>query len=569
MDSKNRIILNVGGTRYETYRHTLKKIPATRLSRLTEALSNYDPILNEYFFDRHPGVFQQILNYYRTGKLHYPTNVCGPLFETELEFWGLDSNQVEPCCWMTYTKHRATQETLATLDKIELDEISTMDDMRQKFGWDEFETFARLPWYQRCRPFIWQLFDEPHSSVYSKVLTAISLFFVLLSVFVFVAESVPELHDPMGTTSKKTDIEVYGPKNYIQNTGCTGLPFERNQRILESDHLPSMNQSLDRRNLSLTPPTDIRCDQLIVYNRTSVQRIECAHRLRTFLRALDITSNIYLLIEVVLKILVCPSVHVFFKSTINAIDCFASCWYFGNLAARTLLPTMFNQNYAFNLLSNVRILRIFKICRHHTGLRVIVASLRSSAQVLWLFILFITLGMMIYATLIYYAERVAYRWWHAAEYVDPSLNATRVTSTYSPDTNDYNTGEDDKRSIFDWWWFSIITASTVGYGDVCPRSLLGKLFGFYCAVSGVIVTDLPMAIIVQTFTDFYKHQSARSKLPRKRRRVQTGDSTVNATPGRLKQTKDPNVVMSPEHGRITISTAEMGSSEESSMTAEC
>jgi hypothetical protein len=60
---------------------------------------SYDPMTNEYFFDRHPGVFPQILNYYRSGKLHYPTNVCGPLFEEELEFWGLDSNQVEPCCW--------------------------------------------------------------------------------------------------------------------------------------------------------------------------------------------------------------------------------------------------------------------------------------------------------------------------------------------------------------------------------------------------------------------------------------------------------------------------------------
>ena len=42
----------------------------------------------------------------RTGKLHYPTDVCGPLFEEELEYWGLDSNQVEPCCWMTYTQVR-------------------------------------------------------------------------------------------------------------------------------------------------------------------------------------------------------------------------------------------------------------------------------------------------------------------------------------------------------------------------------------------------------------------------------------------------------------------------------
>ena len=114
MDGENRITLNVGGIRFETYKATLKKIPATRLSRLTEALANYDPLLNEYFFDRHPGVFSQILNYYRTGKLHYPTHVCGPLFEEELEFWGLDSNQVEPCCWMTYTIHRDTQVNTVT-----------------------------------------------------------------------------------------------------------------------------------------------------------------------------------------------------------------------------------------------------------------------------------------------------------------------------------------------------------------------------------------------------------------------------------------------------------------------
>ena len=56
-----------------------------------------------FLISRHPGVFGQILNYYRTGKLHYPTDVCGPLFEEELEYWGLDANQVEVninlTCW--------------------------------------------------------------------------------------------------------------------------------------------------------------------------------------------------------------------------------------------------------------------------------------------------------------------------------------------------------------------------------------------------------------------------------------------------------------------------------------
>ncbi|KAI1700284.1 BTB/POZ domain-containing protein [Ditylenchus destructor] len=68
MDSEHRVILNVGGVRHETYAHVLKKIPATRLSRLTPNLANYDPMLGEYFFDRHPGVFSMILNYYRTGQ---------------------------------------------------------------------------------------------------------------------------------------------------------------------------------------------------------------------------------------------------------------------------------------------------------------------------------------------------------------------------------------------------------------------------------------------------------------------------------------------------------------------
>ena len=84
-NSEYRVTLNVGGMKHVTYKHVLKKIPATRLSKLSPVSSNYDPIADEYFFDRHPGVFVHILNYYRTGKLHYPMDVCGPLFEEELK----------------------------------------------------------------------------------------------------------------------------------------------------------------------------------------------------------------------------------------------------------------------------------------------------------------------------------------------------------------------------------------------------------------------------------------------------------------------------------------------------
>ena len=80
----NRVIINVGGTKHECYISTIQNFPDTRLSWIAEtALKNadFDPEQNEFFFDRHPGCFQNIMNYCRTGKLHCPNDVCGPLFE--------------------------------------------------------------------------------------------------------------------------------------------------------------------------------------------------------------------------------------------------------------------------------------------------------------------------------------------------------------------------------------------------------------------------------------------------------------------------------------------------------
>jgi len=98
MSDNTKVIINVGGVRFETMRSTLKKIPATRLSKLTSNLPNYDSILNEYFFDRHSGAFAQILNYYRTGKLHYPLDVCGPLFEEELRVRSIELTLLIKLC---------------------------------------------------------------------------------------------------------------------------------------------------------------------------------------------------------------------------------------------------------------------------------------------------------------------------------------------------------------------------------------------------------------------------------------------------------------------------------------
>lgn len=102
--------------------------------------------------------------------MHYPTDVCGPLFEEELEFWGLDSNQVEPCCWSTYSIHRDTQNTLAILDKLDLDnEQPSEEAIARLFGFEDALINGQLTCWQKTKPKIWAMFDEPASSTAAKV----------------------------------------------------------------------------------------------------------------------------------------------------------------------------------------------------------------------------------------------------------------------------------------------------------------------------------------------------------------------------------------------------------------
>lgn len=88
--TSDRVTINVGGQRFVTYKSTLQNIPKTKLSRLNEQDPSFDPVNNEYFFDRNPRFFESILDFYRTGTLHFMHCLCGPAIKQELDFWHLD-----------------------------------------------------------------------------------------------------------------------------------------------------------------------------------------------------------------------------------------------------------------------------------------------------------------------------------------------------------------------------------------------------------------------------------------------------------------------------------------------
>ncbi|KAK7919155.1 hypothetical protein WMY93_010439 [Mugilogobius chulae] len=187
-----------GGTRYAFTREVIRDFPLRRVSRLhacvtekevLELCDDYDRDRNEYFFDRHAQAFVFIMLYVRSGKLRFVPGVCELSFYSEMLYWGLESAHLDSCCQKRLDDR---------MSEIGLDSLSEAEEEPQSPA--EAELTGRARWLEKMR----KTFEEPNSSIAAQLLASISVIFVILSMVMLCASTLPDWDTARGTQWKST-----------------------------------------------------------------------------------------------------------------------------------------------------------------------------------------------------------------------------------------------------------------------------------------------------------------------------------------------------------------------------
>ncbi len=136
------------------------------------------------------------------------------------------------------------------------------------------------------------------------------------------------------------------------------------------------------------------------------------------------------------------------------------------------------------ILRVLRLLRIFKLSRHFAVLELLGSVLRNEAKILISAIFLMIVLVVLASAGIYVVERTA----------QPEVFG----------------------SIPRAMWWATVTLTTVGYGDVVPITVAGRMFGIVITVLGVGMAALPAGIIASGFTtEFARRREAYVKTARR------------------------------------------------------
>lgn len=184
-----------------------------------------------------------------------------------------------------------------------------------------------------------------------------------------------------------------------------------------------------------------------------------SHQTLKLLKIIEISTVLLFTLEYLLRIVVSGTKLKFICSFYGLIDLFA------------ILPFYFTSGLdlrSIRILRLLRLFRIFKVLRYSKAIKRFKLAFLSIKEELILFLIVTFFIVYISSIGIYYCEHQ----------IQPEIF----------------------KSIFHSLWWSIVTLTTVGYGDAYPVTIYGKIFASLIMLVGIGVVAVPSGLIASALT---------------------------------------------------------------------
>ncbi|NP_001032460.1 potassium voltage-gated channel subfamily S member 3b [Danio rerio] len=215
----------------------------------------------------------------------------------------------------------------------------------------------------------------------------------------------------------------------------------------------------------------------------------CVHSLPEFryqtdgehsvLDSVELFCIVFFSVEFFLRVIAAPQPLRFLGNPLNMIDVASILPFYITLAVERLdeedkeeNQSLVNMGRVVQVLRLMRSFRVLKLARHSEGMRAFGETLMNCQCEVGLLVLFITVGISFFSTFIYYTEK---------EEASSQLSSIPIC-----------------------WWWGIISMTTVGYGDVYPLTVAGRIVATVCILCGLLVISLPITIIMNNFSKYFE-----------------------------------------------------------------
>ena len=192
---------------------------------------------------------------------------------------------------------------------------------------------------------------------------------------------------------------------------------------------------------------------------------------KAFFKYFELFSIFIFSVEYLLRLWSCVSVKVYKNPLIGRIKyLFSPMAIIDLIAIAPFYMTFFVADARIlRLLRLLRLLRITKHFRYSKTFKIIINTIEKKKEELLSALLLMLCLLLVCSTGVYFAE---------------------------------NEAQPDKfSSILASMWWAVATLTTVGYGDIFPITILGKIFGSISAIFGVGLFAIPAGLLASGFTD--------------------------------------------------------------------